>query len=359
MQFPTLFKIIPEPFALDLSDRSIKIIKLSKKRGRILLENFGEFDIASGIITDGEIVDEGKAVSAIKGALNNLKMGPMSTRFVACCLPEQNTYLRVVQLPKMEEGEVQEAIQWEVEANIPLALSDVYFDWKVIPPLERATDHLDILVSVAPKELVNSYVSLLEKSGLKPYSFESESVAIARCLIKNGFSKKPVMIVDLGQTRTSFVIYAGYDLRFSASVKISENLITEKIVTSLNVEKGEAERLKTEVGLNRDGDDRLYEIIVPIMTDLKEQIKRYVDFFAARTGHAHGSESYISQIILAGGGAKIKGIEKLMSLEFGIETEIANPWVNILDPPLRETPELPFIESIRYTTALGLALSTL
>ena len=42
--------------------------------------------------------------------------------------------LRVVQLPHMGKEELNEAIQWEVEANIPLPLEEVYFDWETIKP---------------------------------------------------------------------------------------------------------------------------------------------------------------------------------------------------------------------------------
>jgi hypothetical protein len=35
---------------------------------------------------------------------------------------------------------------------------------------------------------------------------------------------------------------------------------------------------------------------------------------------------------------------------------LGNPWINILPEPQKAVKELPFEESLKYTTALGLAL---
>jgi len=356
MNSPTFFKITPQPFALDLSDRSIKIIKLAHKRGELFLENFGEFNMDPGLMEDGAILDENKLRNAIERAVNNLKNGPLNTPYVACSLPEQKTYLRVIQLPKMNEKEIASAVQWEVEANVPVPLSELNFDWQVVPPLASQTDHLDILVSAAPISMVDSYAKLLSVAGLKPFSFEPESVALARALIKDEVALNPVLIIDLGRIRTSFLVYAGRSLRLSSSVILSGAGITDSIMRALKVDENEAVRLKEEVGINAKENEPLYEAIVPSLTDFKEQVQGYIEFYYKSLGHAHGSGSKVGKILLVGGGARIKGFDKYLAVSLGIPVDIANPWVNILKPPLKETPELSFQESTRYATALGLAL---
>ncbi len=358
MDFLTFFKITPEPFALDLSDRSIKIIKFARKRGEFFLENFGELNIDPGLMEDGAILDEAKLASAVRDAIMNLKKGPLKTPYAACSLPEQRTYLRVIQLPKMEEKDVVNAVQWEVEANVPVPLNELYFDYQVIKPLANHTDHLDILVSAAPRSLVEGYVKLFSAAGLKPFSFEPESVALARALVKGGVAQKPTLIVDLGRTRTSFLVYAGRGLRLSSSVKLSGAVITENIMRALKVDEEEAVRLKEEVGINPKENGALYEAIIPALTDFKEQVQKYIEFYYKSSGHTHGSVAEIGKILLVGGGARIWGFDKYLAVALGIPVEIANPWVNILKPPLKEVPELAFGESTRYATAIGLALGT-
>lgn len=103
MNFPTLFKITPEPFGLDLSDRSFKIAEVSRKRGKFSLKNLGVQSIEEGLIQDGEIHSEEKLARVIRDGLGRLKNGPPTSPYVACSLPEQKTFLRVVQLPPLKE----------------------------------------------------------------------------------------------------------------------------------------------------------------------------------------------------------------------------------------------------------------
>ena len=353
MDFPTLFKITPEPFGLDLSDRSFKIAEVSGKKGKFSLKNFGMQSIEEGLMQDGEIHSEAKLARAIRDGLGALKNGPPRSPYVACSLPEQKTFLRIVQLPRMKREEVQEAIQWEIEANIPLALTDVYFDWQIISPLHKSVRHFDILVSAAPRDLVDSYTKLLLRAGLKPFSLEPESVALARCVIKNGVSQKPVLIVDLGRTRTSFIIYVGQGIRFSSSVQISGDLITENIARDLKINRKEAEDLKQKVGFSRDN-EKVFEAIVPALTDLKQQIVKYVAFYADHAGHIHDGAFKLDTILLSGGGAHLKGVGEYLTSSLKAQATIADPFANIHSPESEGGPKEKFIS---YTTAIGLALA--
>ena len=355
MQFPTLFKITPKPFGLDLSDRSFKIAELSRKKGKFVLENFGEASIEEGLMQDGEIHSEGKLARAIRDGLATLKNGSPRSPYVVCSLPEQKTFLRIVQLPQMKKEEVHEAIRWEIEANIPLALTDVYFDWQIISPIHKRVRHFDILISAAPRDLVDSYTKLLLRAGLKPFSFELESVALARCVIKNGISEKPVMIVDLGRTRTSFIIYAGGGIRFSSSVQISGDLITENIARDLKISRKEAEDLKQKVGFSRDN-KKVFEVIVPALTDLKQQIAKYIAFYADHAEHIHDGTFKIDTILLSGGGARLKGIGAYLTSSLKAQAMVADPFANVHSPKAEKAAGGSSTEFIQYTTALGLAL---
>lgn len=364
MIFPTLFKITPEPFGLDLSDESIKIAKLSKRKGGLLLENFGEAPLPSGVMEEGVIVSPAEILKALEDLLRGLGILPHKNAYAACSLPEPKTYVRVVQLPKVKEGEIKEAIQWEIEANVPLPLKDLYFDWEIIPPLHpspplgagQRAEHLDILVSAVSRSLVDSYIALFGKARLRPFSFEPESVALSRALVRGGIAEKPVLIVDLGQTRTNCMIYAGAGLRFTSSIQISGNGMTENVKRALGVSREEAERLKKEVGLDREKDGRVFEAVLPALTALKDQIREYMDFFAGHVTHIHDGKFGVTNILLAGGGASLKGLTTYLSLSLGVPVMRADPWRNILASPLKETPKLPHEESIRYGTVLGLAL---
>ncbi len=59
-------KLQPETFALDISDLSLKIIKLKRKKNGLGLASFGEKTIKSGIIKDGEIINQEGLIKLIE-----------------------------------------------------------------------------------------------------------------------------------------------------------------------------------------------------------------------------------------------------------------------------------------------------
>ena len=377
----------PEAFGLDISDLSLKIIKLKKKRGVLSLASFGETEIKPGIIRAGEIKDEKKLAEIIKEAIKKVKGEKLKTKYVVASLPEEKAFLQVITLPKMSEEDLKSAVIYEAENYIPLPIDQVYLDSQIVPPVynqlpERSEgwrstnvlrpDHFDVLIAALPKKTVDPYLSCLKSAGLKPGALEIESLAIGRALIKNELTTSPVLLIDIGATRTSFIIFSGHALRFTSSIPVSSGNFTEIISKALGIDLAEAEKLKIKYGLEEKiqikikGEKiekekekgKIFEALVPALVDLIQQIKRYLDYYQTHAFHEHlpPNGKGVSKILLCGGGANLKGLTDFLSLQLKIPTELGNPWINILPEPQKEVRELPFEESLKYTTALGLAL---
>lgn len=368
----------PEAFGLDISDLSLKIIKLKKKRGALSLASFGEAEIPAGIIEEGEIQDEEKLAKIIKEAINQVKGGKIKTKYVVTSLPEEKAFLQVIQLPKMTEEELKKAIRFEAENYIPLPIEEVYLDFQIVQPLYNHLDHLDILIAALPKKTVDPYVASIKKAGLTPAVLEIESQAISRALVKNAVSPFPILLIDLEATRTGFIIFSGFSLRFTSSIPVSSQKFTEAIAKTMNVDFLAAEKLKQKYGLEKSEkvqlrkkpggvkfvkeiveDKKIFDALIPSLIDLVEQIKKHLSYYQTHATHEHlppDGKGVVTKIYLSGGGANLKGLSNILSLELKIPVEMGNPWINILPEPLKEVPEIPYEKSLSYTTALGLAL---
>jgi len=382
----------PESFGLDISDLSLKIIKLKKRRGFLTLSSFLETAIPPGIIQGGEIKDETSLSKIIKEACSKVKGEKLKTNYVIASLPEEKSFLQVIQMPKIPEHDLKSAVIYEAENYIPLAIEEVYLDSQIVKPLFNHLDHYDVLIAALPKKTVDPYLSCFKNAGLMPKTLEIESLAIARALIKNEIAPFPTLLIDIGATRTSFIIFSGYSLRFTCSIPVSSQKFNEAISKTLNIDLKGAEELKIKYGLEgskkiilkeRNGDSKfekeiiedkkIFEALVPALTDLTEQIKKYLNYYQTHTSHEHlsveRSEEWrrtnvlraadgkgVQKIFLSGGGTNLKGLVDFLSSEFKTPVEIGNPWINILPEPLKEVPQLSFEESLKYTTALGLAI---
>ena len=349
-----------EAFGLDISDLSLKIIKLKKKKGTLGLASFGEAEIPPGIIEGGEIKDEESLVKIIKEALTKVKGEKLKTKYVVVSLPEEKAFLQVIQMPIMSSEQLESAVRFEAENYIPLSVEEVYLGSQIVLPLYNHLDHIDVLIAALPKKTINPYVTSLKKAGLQPKILEIESQAISRALVKNEVSPPPLLLIDLGATKTGFIIFSGYSLRFTASIPVSSQKFTEAIAKTLKIDLIEAEKLKIKYGLKKENKEGeiIFETLIPALTDLIEQIKKYLSYYQTHAIHEHlpPDGKGIAKILLCGGGANLKGLTEFLTAELKIPTETSNPWVNILPKPLKEVPELPYEKSLGYATALGLAL---
>ena len=249
----------PEAFGIDISDLSLKIVKLKRKKNFFDLVSFGEMEIPANIISGGEIKDEKALAKIIKEALNNVNGEKLKTKYVIASLPEEKSFLQVIQLPKIKEEEVKKAIPFEAENYVPLPVDQVYLDFQMIPPWHENQEHLDVLIAALPKKTVDPYLSSLKEAGLKPLAFEIESQAIIRSLVKNNVSSLPVLVIDFGATRTGFIIFSGNSLRFTTSIPVSSRGFTEAISKNLEVDFISAEKLKRKYGLGEKVESKEYK----------------------------------------------------------------------------------------------------
>lgn len=337
----------PEAFGLDISDLSLRIAKL-KKRGKFFrLVSWGRTKIKPGIVEQGEIKDEDALAGIIKQTLAKIKGERIKTKYLIASLPEKKAFLQVIKMPKMKEEELKTSVPFEAENYIPLPIEKVYLDFQAASSSNQ-TDHLDVLIAALPKKTVNPYVSSFRKAGLIPMALEVESQSIVRAVVKNGISPFPLLIIDLGRSTTSFIVFSGYSPRLTSSVPISSQKLTETISKTLKLTLNEAEKLKLKHGLK---DKKTLETITPLLIDLIKQAKKCIDYH-----HSHSDDGGIKKILLCGSGANLKGLSDFISSELKIRAEFVNPWINILPESLKEVPGLSFKESLGYTTALGLAL---
>jgi len=366
-----ILSLKPEAFGIDISDLSFKIIKLKKRGKSLSLASFGEEKIKPGVIAGGEIKEEEKLAWFIKEGIKKVKGEKLKTKYVVASLPEEKAFLQVIQMPKMIEEDLKSAVIYEAENYIPLPIEEVYLDSQIVPPVFDHLDHFDVLIACLPQKTVDPYLNSFKLAGLEPIAFEIESQAIARALIEDEVTDLPILLIDLGATRTSFIIFSGHSLRFTSSIPVSSGNFTEIISKNLGVSLAEAERLKIKYGLgekvkieigNKKAElkrerGKIFEALIPALVDLVQQIRKHLDYYQTHASHEHlpPDGKGVSKILLCGGGANLKGLPELLTLELKLPAEIGNPWINVLGEK-REAPELSSEESLKYTTAIGLAL---
>ena len=347
-----------EAFGLDINDSSLKIVKLKKKRKGFALISYNQFEVTPGIVEDGAIKDEAAMAKIIKSACSSVRGRKLKTKYVIASLPEEKSFLQVIQMPKMSEEELKLAVPLEAENYIPMPIGEVYLDFQVIPPIKDYFSYLDVLIVAMPKKIVDSYISCIKKAGFVPIVLEAESEAIARALVKKEAKPSLSFLVDFGGSQTNFVVHSGHSIRFTSSIPISSQMLTQAIADSLKINFAEAEKLKAEYGLDEKKRsvkaEKVSQIIKPILSDLVCQIKKYINFYRDHSSYEYlFPEGNAEKVFLCGGGSQLKGITEFMSKEIGITTELGNPLINFV---YKKPKNIIDKNLMSYTTAIGLAL---
>jgi type IV pilus assembly protein PilM len=398
----SLFAKNLDVFGLDLSDRSIKVAQLKKAENGMNLYSYARTDVPKGLIVDGEIKNEEEVIRLIKKTLQDGQPKQIRSKFVVYSIPETKGFIRVIRIPKIEGDNLDETIKFEAEQLFPLNIADSYTDWQILP---SSTDRmLDVLVAAVPIQLVDSYSSMLKNAGLTPVAAEIESIAISRSLINEKQSSRPILIVDLGKDRTSFIIYKNPAVQFTASIPVCGNEFNKAISEAMNLDDNEAEKLKRVCGLsmkrnkvelakpikikvNADNVDEnrsdshisdvlisakkgseasktndgikaesdcngIYKAIHPLLHEMTKYISKLSDYYKEH----YKEDSDIAKVIICGGEARMLGISSYLSLKIKKEVEKGNPWVNIIPASEKEIPPISRDDSLIFATVLGLAI---
>jgi len=348
--FPLPAGLNPQTVGIDISDRSLKFFELRDQKSQLQAGHFGEIELVPGIVEGGRIILSEELIKILKelAQKNNFSRAVVS-------LPEDRAYTIQLRLPLMKLSELRQSIEFQLEDYIPLPLPSIVFDYQILIPPTKKNPWYEVAVSIMPRETVDNYTSVLMAAGIIPLAFEIEAQAMSRSLLASN-SQETCLIVDIGKVHTGFFV-ANSSAVFFASItsNISGDQINSNIARELKISEVEAEKLKNEIGLNcQNSNQPLFFASIPMITSIKDEIIQRFDYWQDRNelGMVRGK---IDRIILCGGQASLPGLIDFLQSYFEVPVELGNPWRNIYSLETR-VPDLSLMESLRYSTAIGLSL---
>jgi len=335
-----LLNLSSRVFGLDIGDLSLKMVLLEKTGKKIKVKCYGEKAVPQGYFERGEIKKEAEIAKIIK---DFIKAQKIYTSYAVAVLPETKTFIKTIEIPVSEKGNILENIKKEIELYVPFKIEEIYFDWKII---SQENNKIKILVGVSSKNIIDSYLKVLKMAGLRPVSLEIESVAILDALLdkKENFLK-PLAVLDLGATRSSLIIIDEGVIQLTISLPHAGVNLTQAIAGDLKISFEEAQKIKREFCQNQKN-DTVAKNITLFFNNLIQSLSSHLKFYE------ENSEKKIEKIIVCGGGANLPGLIACFEQNLKIKTIKGNPWINIFE----KEPPIPEDQSLIYTTAIGLAL---
>ena len=332
-----------ECLGLDLGVSSVKIVQLRKKKSLTKLIGYGYKPLPDNLVIEGIISDPEKMAQMIREMMAEVKEGKFTAEKVVASIPDANVFTRVLELPALSGKELKEAVRFEADQSIPMAVTDLIIDWQVLGPSAVKKDMNDVLLVAAPTSIVNSYVQLLDALGMQPEALEMSLASVIRALVSNKDKNETMLVADIGQRSTNLGFY-DHTLKMSDTLEIGGSNFTELIADNLKLGAKDAEKLKIKAGLK---DEKIKSAVKPTLDALKDEMQKVIKY------HDERFEEKTSKVILCGGSSNLIGLTEYLTNNLGIQVKVGNPWVNIDTYPLKPVPR---VESAAYANAIGLSL---
>lgn len=363
-----------EALGVEIGSTNLKLVELAPNPLRVT--GVALRPTPAGVVRDGVVIDP----PAVGGLLREM-VAEIGTRRRLAVTAASNlgVITRNLQVPKMPDKQMDEAVRWEAERYIPYPLEEVVLDYAPLGDTRKLADGtpIEVMVGAARQELVGSLVEALRLGGLEPLAIDIKPLACLRTiyprlLIAPNHDQEPVtLFMEIGAESTALVLTRGARPLLTRFINLSGHDFTLAISRAFNLEEEQAEEAKKNYGLATiptEDDDllldfdaererfspaRMYDAIRPVLVEMTTEMRRSLDFFRVQAG-----DISIDQAFVLGGASKMRGLVGLLSTTLGMNLEVVDPWMTIR---VEASPHLPDPELLRslgpeLAVAIGLAM---
>jgi type IV pilus assembly protein PilM len=334
-------------FGLDIGRSTIRVLQVHRtKRHMPRVTGYGEAAFDPECIKDGVIVGYEKIADAINNLFKNNLIGAITTRRVALSLPVSRAFIRSINIPKLNEKELADAVKMEVEQYIPVPIENLYIDYSC---MQRDTAQVTVFIVAMPKKIVDSYTMLAKILGLEAVLMQTSSGAGAKLFSYDSQSDLATVLVDFGSNSADISIFDHSPL-VSGTVACGGEQITRLIQDALDVTEREANIIKCKYGLGFSKKQKQIEAALePTLGVLLREIRRNIRYYEE---HAKNKGS-ISQVVIMGGGANMPGLADYLTSALRTPVRSFDPTAYIDFGTLQP---LNASDRMSYVTAAGLSL---
>ncbi|HEY4493079.1 MAG TPA: pilus assembly protein PilM [Candidatus Paceibacterota bacterium] len=339
---------------IDIGSSSAKVVQLKKKKGRAILETYGELSLgpyADLAIGQAVTLSTDKTALALKDLFREASV---TGKIAAISLPLRSSLLKVIELPAYKEEQINHMVPIEARKYIPVPISEVTLDWWAIPkkdfqgPDEENTSsaiptgHTEVLLVAIHKAAVKKFQDITTAMNLDSRTFEIETFSSMRSVLARDISAMALLDVGAGTSKLTIVDYGV--VRVSHVINKGAQDLTMAISNAGSIPFADAEKLKRKEGLGSGNAGSILDFI----------------FFEANTVIEEYQKKYarlVSKVICTGGGAVMKNFVTLAQKHFQAEVTLGEPFDKVEAPA--------FLSDIlkqagpEFAVALGLALHEL
>ncbi|PNR93672.1 cell division FtsA domain-containing protein [Petrotoga sp. 9PWA.NaAc.5.4] len=368
-------------FGLDIGTRTLVgiLADYDEENEKIVIRDFYELEHENRAMLDGQIHDVGKvakSVNKVKQMLEEKSGEKLSEVAIAIAGRFLISSIGTYELDISTQGFLSEDIvrNMELEA-VKLATEKIQYyesmycvgysvlyyslDGQWIKHLEGQKGNqakVKVLAAFLPRNVVEAMMSVLERSGLKPFHITLEPIAATSLVVPEDLRSLNIVMVDVGAGTSDIAISNNGVIIGYGMVPLAGDEITEAISESLLVDFKVAEKIKRELSEKETitykdildnsqeiSKEEVLKIINPTIDNIADKIVKEIINLNGRSPSA---------VMVVGGGGKVPGFiekiaEKLQIPKSRVSLKTASNLEKIVFECLK-------LEGSEYVTPLGI-----
>lgn len=332
---------------LSVGTSSIKVVELQRARKGWKLLHFGMVQLPQDAIVNREIVNSVAVSEAISTLASQLKL---KNKSVCLSITGTSLIIKRMAVEVTNPKELEDQVFWEAEQYLPFDISEVVMDFQLLS--KKKEKNADILLVAVKRSVLDSYLGVVEDSGLKSKIVDVDFFALQN-LYEANYPANPseaVGMIDIGASSMKIVIVQGGIPVFTKDAVIGGNNLTLEIQKHLSLSFADAETLKVS-GQGAGMPQEVNDLMTIAAENYANEIKRALDYY-----NASSTGGMVNSLLLAGGGSKVPGLSRVVEETLGIPTQMINPFNSVTYDPSIFTDD--YVSSIAPIAAvpIGLAL---
>lgn len=336
--FSAFIKTGKDHVGIDIGSYAVKVVELVREKDIFRVKGMGYAKVKKADYTEG-------LLEAIKESVSMAGIAP--NKDVNIAVSGSSVVARFIELPRMSEDELKNAIIFEAEKYIPFSINDVILGHQLLVP--HLTDNkMLVLLIAAKKDVINERLDIINKAGLPVNIIDVASFACVNAFLMTADRKKDeaAAIINIGAKGTDISIVSDGTLYFTRSIQVGGNDLTKALSDSLSLDPKEAEELKVNPG---EKAHEAGEGIKAALYTIADEIRLSFSYYENQSGRS------IARLYLDGGAAKGANICNTLHERLDVDVELWDPLASMAIEP---STGKELADSVKYqmSAAIGLAL---
>lgn len=314
---------------IDIGSNCIKAVEIEPTGSGWTLTNAAIVPTPQEAIKDGIVINVLDVAQEIRTLLRNA--GIHATGAI-CAISGSQVIVRQVQFPKMPEQALRKSIRYEASKYISSSMEDSIVEFEILGDAAEA-GQMNVMLAAAPRDMVESRVSVIESAGLDPLVVDIEAFALIRALVEfsasDEYLHRTVALIDCGASHTDVNIVSRGEFALTRNIPIAGDSFSNAIKSLTGASFEESEQMKLvmtaqypidQLG-SSEAENRNWRVVQPLLDEMIREIRRSIHYYQSQFPEG-ASDAQVSKIVLTGGSARMRGMDAYMTSKLGIPTHM-------------------------------------